>query len=68
MSGLDWNSEAPFEPGSTLAEALLRPTALYVRTVMALHKQGLLHGCAHITGGGLPGNLPRVLPKALVYR
>ncbi|GBQ92364.1 phosphoribosylformylglycinamidine cyclo-ligase [Asaia krungthepensis] len=65
MSGLDWNSEAPFEPGSTLAEALLRPTALYVRTVMALHHAGLLHGCAHITGGGLPGNLPRVLPEGL---
>ncbi|GBR13463.1 phosphoribosylformylglycinamidine cyclo-ligase [Asaia spathodeae] len=65
MSGLEWNSEAPFETGSTLAEALLRPTALYVRTVMALHKAGLLHGCAHITGGGLPGNLPRVLPEGL---
>ena len=65
MSGLEWNSEAPFEPGSTLAEALLRPTALYVRTVMALHRAGLLHGCAHITGGGLPGNLPRVLPEGL---
>ncbi|MDL2169992.1 MULTISPECIES: phosphoribosylformylglycinamidine cyclo-ligase [Asaia] len=65
MSGLQWNSEAPFEPGSTLAEALLRPTALYVRTVMALHHAGLLHGCAHITGGGLPGNLPRVLPEGL---
>lgn len=65
MSGLEWSSEAPFEPGSTLAEALLRPTALYVRTVMALHHAGLLHGCAHITGGGLPGNLPRVLPEGL---
>ncbi|AOX16417.1 phosphoribosylformylglycinamidine cyclo-ligase [Kozakia baliensis] len=64
-SGLAWDAPAPFEPESTLAEALLRPTALYVRTVMALHREGLLHGCAHITGGGLPGNLPRVLPQGL---
>lgn len=64
-SGLGWSDAAPFAPGETLGEALLRPTTLYVRTVMALHEAGLLHGCAHITGGGLPGNLPRVLPEGL---
>ncbi|GEK97676.1 phosphoribosylformylglycinamidine cyclo-ligase [Acidomonas methanolica] len=64
-SGLGWDAPAPFAPGETLATALLRPTRLYVRTVLALHHEGLLHGCAHITGGGLPGNLPRVLPEGL---
>jgi len=64
-SGLGWTEPAPFAPGKTLAEALLEPTQLYVKTVMDLHRAGLLHGCAHITGGGLPGNLPRVLPDHL---
>ncbi|MBR0558615.1 phosphoribosylformylglycinamidine cyclo-ligase [Neokomagataea anthophila] len=65
MSGLAWDAPAPFAEGKTLAEALLTPTKLYVRTVLDLHAANLLHGCAHITGGGLPGNLPRVLPKGL---
>ncbi|MDI6651825.1 phosphoribosylformylglycinamidine cyclo-ligase [Gluconobacter japonicus] len=67
-SGLGWNAPAPFAEGHTLAEALLTPTRLYVRTVLDLHAKGLLHGCAHITGGGLPGNLPRVLPEGLGVR
>ena len=61
-SGLGWADPAPFAPGMTLAEALLAPTRIYVRPLLALHRAGLLHGAAHITGGGLPGNLPRVLP------
>ena len=40
----------------------MAPTRLYVRQVLALHRAGLLRAAAHITGGGLPGNLPRVLP------
>ncbi|XP_037929502.1 phosphoribosylformylglycinamidine cyclo-ligase-like, partial [Teleopsis dalmanni] len=67
-SGLGWNDPAPFAEGHTLAEALLTPTKLYVRTVLDLHAKGLLNGCAHITGGGLPGNLPRVLPEGLGVR
>ncbi|MBS1087872.1 phosphoribosylformylglycinamidine cyclo-ligase [Gluconobacter wancherniae] len=67
-SGLSWNDAAPFESGKTLGEALLTPTKLYVTTVLNLHAKGLLHGCAHITGGGLPGNLPRVLPEGLGVR
>ena len=61
-SGLAWSDPAPFAPGKTLGEALMTPTRIYVRSVLALHRAGLLKAAAHITGGGLPGNLPRVLP------
>jgi phosphoribosylformylglycinamidine cyclo-ligase len=57
-----WNDPAPFAAGQTLAEALMEPTRIYVKSVLALHRAGLLRGAAHITGGGLPGNLPRALP------
>jgi phosphoribosylformylglycinamidine cyclo-ligase len=46
----------------TLAQALMTPTRIYVRSLLALHRAGMLKAAAHITGGGLPGNLPRVLP------
>ncbi len=61
-SALDWNHPAPFGNGETLAEAMMTPTRIYVGAVLALHRAGLLEAAAHITGGGLPGNLPRVLP------
>jgi phosphoribosylformylglycinamidine cyclo-ligase len=61
-SGLGWGAPAPFDPALTLGQALIAPTRIYTRSVLALHRAGLLKAAAHITGGGLPGNLPRVLP------
>jgi phosphoribosylformylglycinamidine cyclo-ligase len=63
VGDLDWTSPAPFAPGRTLAEALMEPTRIYVTAVLALHSAKLLRGAAHITGGGLPGNLNRALPR-----
>ncbi len=60
-----WGDPAPFAAGRSLAQALLEPTRIYVRSVLALHRAGLLRGAAHITGGGLPGNLPRALPHGM---
>src|ERR1700690_488542 len=65
-SGLAWEAPAPFESGRTLADALLTPTRLYVKPLLATLKAapGVL-ALAHITGGGFPDNLPRVLPDSL---
>ena len=51
------------EIGEVLSEALLRPTRIYVKTVLNLTRDFKIGGIAHITGGGITGNLPRVIPK-----
>lgn len=63
-AGLDWNAPCPFGD-DTLGAALLAPTRLYVRPVLAAIRSGGVHALAHITGGGLTENLPRVLPDGL---
>jgi phosphoribosylformylglycinamidine cyclo-ligase len=63
LSSLPWNAPAPFDPAVTLGQALMVPTRIYVPALLALHRARLLKAAAHITGGGLPGNLPRVLPE-----
>jgi phosphoribosylformylglycinamidine cyclo-ligase len=49
----------------SLADELLEPTAIYAPLVVSLARGGLVHAAAHVTGGGLPGNVPRALPGGL---
>lgn len=66
-TGLGWADACPFGEG-TLGEALLAPTRLYVKPALAAVRAGGVHALAHITGGGLTENLPRVLPEGLGAR
>ena len=59
-AGLSWDSEILRQRA---ADILMKPTRIYVKPMLEIHKMNLLKAAAHITGGGLPGNLPRALPE-----
>jgi phosphoribosylformylglycinamidine cyclo-ligase len=68
-SGLSWSTPAPFMAGKSLGESILTPTRIYVKSCLAaIRGTKAVKGLAHITGGGFPDNIPRVLPKGLGAR
>jgi phosphoribosylformylglycinamidine cyclo-ligase len=68
-TGVAWGEPAPFAPELTLGEAILSPTRIYVKSCLAaIRATKAVKGLAHITGGGFPDNIPRVLPKGLGAR
>jgi len=68
-SGLSWSAPAPFSLARTLGEAILTPTRIYVKSCLAaIRETKAVKGLAHITGGGFPDNIPRVLPDRLGAR
>jgi phosphoribosylformylglycinamidine cyclo-ligase len=68
-AGLTWDAKAPFEPTQTLGQAVLVPTRLYVKSCLAaIRETKAVKALAHITGGGFPDNIPRVLPQGFGAR
>ncbi|MGH6728486.1 MAG: phosphoribosylformylglycinamidine cyclo-ligase [Pseudolabrys sp.] len=68
-SGLNWSAPAPFTTDRPLGEAILTPTRIYVKSCLsAIRATKAVKGLAHITGGGFPDNIPRVLPQGLGAR
>jgi phosphoribosylformylglycinamidine cyclo-ligase len=68
-TGLPWEAPSPFMTGQSLGDAILTPTRIYVKAcIAAIRETNAVKGMAHITGGGFPDNIPRILPKGLGAR
>ncbi len=68
-SGLAWDAPAPFDQDKVLGVALLAPTRIYVASCLeAIRKTRAVKALAHITGGGFPDNIPRILPNGIGVR
>jgi len=68
-AGLPWKAPSPFGSEQSLGDAILTPTRIYVKAcIAAIRETNAVKGMAHITGGGFPDNIPRILPKGLGAR
>lgn len=64
-AGLSYHDDAPWATGESVGDSLLTPTRIYVKPVLQVYNKDLVKGMAHITGGGLIDNVPRMLPNHL---